>query len=139
MNEIEFEKLHDALRRFKNIHPRWGSILVFLIGRCDGFVETMTLDGEKTNEYLMEKTLELLNSLPEDATDFVITDLIAGEFDGWYMTALGHDDSWDLTKQSYQNWTKSNHISEALISSQPHIPFIQARSYLNCLLGQEYS
>lgn len=135
MNEAEFERLHSFLGRFDNIHPRWGSILVFLIGRCEGFVETVTLDTEKTHEYLMDKTISLLETLPETATDGDLAELVAKEFDGWYMTALAKDGSWDLTQMPYRQWSQENHVSDALISTSPYISNQAARLYIDRLLG----
>lgn len=135
MNETDFETLHELLGRFDNIHPRWSSILVLLISRCDGFVETITLNNETTNNYLLDNTVKLLETLPKSATDTDIANLIAEEFDGWYMTALTEDGGWDITQQTFRQWVQDKHVSEALISSAPYTSAQQARLYINRLLG----
>ncbi|WP_373742094.1 hypothetical protein [Neisseria sp.] len=135
MNEIEFERLFDFLKRFPNISPRWGAILIFLIGRCEGFVESATFNTEQTHDYLVDQTIELLSSLPETATDTDFADLIAREFEGWYMTAFGESANWDITKQPYHLWACENKLSEAVIQSLPRTPPHTARCFLNRLLG----
>lgn len=138
MNPTDFNRLCAILERFETASPRWPAILVHLIDRCDGFFEEYTFNDIRTSDYLISKTEELLKHLPNTACDRDLTELIANEFEGFYLTVVANKELWNSLVESYIGYKKRVHrISDIAVSSEPHVPVEKSREYIFNMLGAD--
>ncbi|MBP7257908.1 MAG: hypothetical protein KA993_00060 [Neisseria sp.] len=138
MNTNDFNRLCRIFMRFTAASPRWPAILVHLIDRCDGFVEDFTLNEIQTASHLLDKTEELLQSLPNSANDLELIELLAQEFEGLYLTAVSRNELWNSLTESYANYKQRvRKVADIGVTSEPHVPIEQSRRYLSNLLGND--
>lgn len=140
MNAKDFNRLCTIFMRFTSASPRWPAILMHLIDRCDGFVEDFTLNETQTAAHLLDKTEALLQRLPDSAQDREITELLAQEFEGLYLTAISHhvshNDLWNSLIESYTDYKRRvRRVADISVTSEPHAPIEQSRNYIATLLG----
>lgn len=139
MNSKDFNELCAIFERFPSASRRWPAIVLHLIERCDGFIEDFTLNETKTSSHLVLKTGELLQTLPDNAGDSELTDLLAQEFEGLYFNAVGHDCRWNSLTESYTDYKKRiQRFQDMSVIETPHANYTDSYKYISLLLGNNH-
>ena len=137
MKISEFTELCASLERFKNINTRWPAALVYLIARCDGFLELYSLDETETTPHLTDQLVNLLQPLDDNLDDQYLQELLLQEFDGWYYHANDLGAVWNSLYEDFETYYERHPTACLLIGDQPHANIDHLRKNLASLLKQE--
>ncbi len=137
MKQSDFTDLCSSLERFKNINTRWSAALVYLIARCDGFLEIYSLDETATTPFLTEQIINMLQPLDDDLSDKKLQELLLQEFDGWYYQANDKGVFWNSLYEDFNTFFERHPTACLLIGDQPHARLEHLRANLNSLLNRE--
>ena len=132
MHDDPFEPLARALNRLPQLSSHWFSILKNWITRCEGFLDDAYFyTSDPTATHLIQQTVLLLESLPATVTDDQLSQRLADDFEGLFLSAHSHGHHWDSTKMPYtafrqQSWG----IPDNLIDTVAHCPSANGYSWL---------
>ncbi|WP_434778563.1 hypothetical protein [Neisseria sp. Ec49-e6-T10] len=120
MSDKIYDYLKDKLKNYICLSPTLTPLLIEWIKRCDGYLfDTVLFTGEDTSEkYLIEKSIQLLDSLSLDASNEEFCELFSCEFEGLFFHAETDKKKWNCTVESYKSFKQ-------------HLPAMPSLQYLD--------
>lgn len=138
MKDNEILQIINAFQSFPRISYKWSAFLIYWINRADGFIEMMTLEKTpSTTQLLTEKLVQLLETLPNDASDADIVQLISKNFELLFFMAQFNSEFWNSTQESFLDFCHRHHskLPNQLIIDVPHEKIDRVEEWLYSFIG----